>query len=214
MAPEHDPRPAGEQSPAAVPPTDDAGTTAPTAAVTPALPAQSPPPQSPPGQDPLGENPQAQSGASRPPAPGAPALPTAQAQAPAPVARQGGFLGWVRRRPFWGGLLVLVGGCEILLSERASITVVLHAGAESLTGYLLPGVIAVCGLLLLFNPMHRMFYSVIAVLCSLGTWVTSNLGGFVIGMLLGVVGSSLAFGWLPDQEPRRRRRRKTGTARA
>ena len=109
---------------------------------------------------------------------------------------------------------MVIGGCEILVSERANISVVLHAGTESLAGYLLPAVIAVCGLLLLFNPMHRMFYSVIAVLCSLGTWVTSNLGGFVVGMLLGVVGSSLAFGWMPDQEPRRWRRRKAGAASA
>jgi peptidoglycan/LPS O-acetylase OafA/YrhL len=107
---------------------------------------------------------------------------------------------------------VLLGGGEILLSERANISVVLHAGAESLAGYLLPAVIAVCGLLLIFNPMHRTFYSVIAVLCSLGSWVTSNLGGFIVGMLLGLVGGSLAFGWMPDQEPRRRRRRRAGAA--
>lgn len=119
-----------------------------------------------------------------------------------------GFKGWRRRRPFWGGLLVLLGGGEILLSERASISVVLHAGADSLAGYLLPAVMAVCGLLILFNPMHRIFYSVISVLCSLATWVTSNLGGFFIGMLFGLIGSSLAFGWLPDQEPRRWRRRR------
>ncbi len=131
-----------------------------------------------------------------------------------PAARQRGFRGWRRRRPFWGGLCVLLGGCETLLSERANISVVLHAGAESLAGYLLPAVVAICGLLIIFNPMHRLFYSVISVLCSLGMWVTSNLGGFVVGMLLGLVGSSLAFGWLPDQEPRRRRRGKAGAARA
>jgi hypothetical protein len=47
---------------------------------------------------------------------------------------------------------------------------------------------------------------------SLGTWLTSNIGGFVVGLLLGVVGSSVTFGWLPDQEPRvsRRKRREEG----
>jgi hypothetical protein len=129
---------------------------------------------------------------------------------PAPARPLRGFKGWRRGRPFWGGLLVLLGGGEILLSEQASISVVLKAGADSLAGYLLPVVMVVCGLLILFNPMHRIFYSVIAVLCSLATWVTSNLGGFFIGMLFGLIGSSLAFGWLPDQEPRRwRRSRKT-----
>ncbi|OON82808.1 DUF6114 domain-containing protein [Streptomyces tsukubensis] len=136
------------------------------------------------------------------------------AQAPAPVpsrrtpARTGAFRRWRRRRPFWGGLLVLLGGGEILFSQQAKISIVLKAGAESLAGYVLPMVMVVCGLLILFNPMHRLFYSIIGVLCSLATWITSNLGGFVIGMLLGVIGCSLSFGWLPNQEPRRWRRRR------
>ncbi|MFE2493465.1 DUF6114 domain-containing protein [Streptomyces scopuliridis] len=117
------------------------------------------------------------------------------------------FTAWRRRRPFWGGALLLLGGVEILLTEQASISVVLQAGAGGIAAYLLPLVMAVCGLLVLFNPGQRLFYSVIGVLVTLGTWVTSNLGGFFVGMLLGVIGSSLAFGWLPDQEPRRRRRR-------
>ncbi|WP_411113894.1 DUF6114 domain-containing protein [Streptomyces sp. 029-5] len=123
------------------------------------------------------------------------------------------FTAWRRRRPFWGGALLLLGGAEILLTEQASISVVLQAGAGGIAAYLLPLVMAVCGLLVLLNPGQRLFYSVIGVLVTLGTWVTSNLGGFFVGLLLGVIGSSLAFGWLPDQEPRRRRRRAPhGTA--
>jgi hypothetical protein len=71
-----------------------------------------------------------------------------------------------------------------------------------------------CGVLILFNPAQRLFYSVIGVLVSLGTWLTSNLGGFFMGLLLGVVGSCLTFGWLPDQEPRVSRRRRRKAARA
>ncbi|MER8001323.1 DUF6114 domain-containing protein [Streptomyces sp. NPDC004749] len=118
-----------------------------------------------------------------------------------------GFSAWRGRRPFWGGLLLLLGGGEILLTEQASISVVLQAGAGGIAAYLLPVVMAVCGILLLANPGQRLFYSVVGVLVSLGTWVTSNLGGFFVGLLLGLIGSCLAFGWLPDQEPRRRRRR-------
>ncbi|WP_374404632.1 DUF6114 domain-containing protein [Streptomyces sp. 35G-GA-8] len=117
------------------------------------------------------------------------------------------FTAWRGRRPFWGGTLLLLGGVEILLTEQASISVVLQAGAGGIAAYLLPLVMAVCGLLVLLNPGQRLFYSVIGVLVALGTWITSNLGGFFVGLVLGVVGSSLAFGWLPDQEPRRRRRR-------
>ncbi|MFF4210330.1 DUF6114 domain-containing protein [Streptomyces sp. NPDC001796] len=120
------------------------------------------------------------------------------------------FRRWRASRPFWGGLLLALGGAEILLTEKASLKVVMHIGMQGVAGYLLPTVMVLCGLLTLFNPTQRLFYSLIGILVSLGTWLTSNLGGFLIGLLLGAVGSCLAFGWLPDQEPRRgvlRRRR-------
>jgi hypothetical protein len=105
--------------------------------------------------------------------------------------------GWRRSRPFWGGLLVTLAGIEILATERAPVRVILHVGVIGIGGYLLPIVMILCGLLLWFNPAQRLFYSVLAVLLTLGTWVTSNLGGFFIGLVLGVVGGSLAFGWTP-----------------
>ncbi|WP_155058808.1 DUF6114 domain-containing protein [Streptomyces blattellae] len=122
------------------------------------------------------------------------------------------FRGWRSRRPFWGGLLLALGGVEVLLTMRASLKVVLHVGMQGVAGYLLPGLMVVLGLLVLFNPAQRLFYSITGVLVSLGTWMTSNLGGFLLGLLCGVVGSCLAFGWLPDQEPRRRLRRRAAKA--
>jgi hypothetical protein len=117
------------------------------------------------------------------------------------------FRRWRAARPFWGGLLLALGGAEILLTEKASLKVVMHIGMQGLAGYLLPALMLICGLLILFNPTQRLFYSICGVLLSLGTWLTSNLGGFLIGLLLGVVGSCLTFGWLPDQEPRQSRLR-------
>lgn len=118
------------------------------------------------------------------------------------------FRRWRADRPFWGGLLLALGGAEILLTMKASMKVVLHVGMQGLAGYLLPALMLLLGLLILFNPTQRLFYSITAVLLSLGTWLTSNLGGFFVGLLLGVVGSCLAFGWLPDQEPRKSRSRR------
>lgn len=118
------------------------------------------------------------------------------------------FRRWRADRPFWGGVLLALGGAEVLLTMKASVKVMLHAGMQGLAGYLLPTLMVLLGLLILFNPGQRLFYSITGVLVTLGTWLTSNLGGFFVGLLLGVVGSCLAFGWLPDQEPRRRRRRR------
>jgi Family of unknown function (DUF6114) len=108
---------------------------------------------------------------------------------------------WRRSRPFWGGLLIVLGAAEILLTERLPLRVILHLGVQGIAGYLLPVVMILCGLLLWFNPSQRVFYSILAVLLSLGTWVTSNLGGFIIGLVLGVVGGSLAFAWTPRPAP-------------
>ncbi|CAM5509922.1 DUF6114 domain-containing protein [Streptomyces aurantiogriseus] len=118
------------------------------------------------------------------------------------------FRQWRGRRPFPGGLMLALGGAWILVTMKAPLPVILHIGMQGLAGYLLPTLMLLIGLLILFNPTQRLFYSIIGVLLSLGTWLTSNLGGFMIGLLLGVVGSCLAFGWLPDQEPRRRLRQR------
>ncbi len=110
--------------------------------------------------------------------------------------------------------LGVAGGAEILASERAPVRVIVHLGVQGLAGYLLPLVLLLCGLLLWFNPEQRLFYSILAVVVSLGTWITSNLGGFILGLVLGVVGGSLAFGWtLGEPKPRQpssRRRAITG----
>ncbi|MFJ8629397.1 DUF6114 domain-containing protein [Streptomyces sp. NPDC093568] len=125
------------------------------------------------------------------------------------------FRQWRADRPFWGGLLLALGGAWILLTMKASLKVVLHVGMQGLAGYLLPTLMVLLGLLILFNPAQRLFYSITGVLISLGTWPTSNLGGFFVGLLLGVTGSCLTFGWLPDQEPRRGwRERRRGAVRA
>lgn len=120
------------------------------------------------------------------------------------------FRTWRAHRPFVGGLLLTLGGVEILLSMKISLKLVVHLGMQGLAGYLLPALMVVCGLLILFNPAQRLFYSIVGIMLTLGTWVTSNLGGFFVGLILGIVGSCMAFGWLPDQEPRvsRRQRRK------
>ncbi|MGW2374938.1 MULTISPECIES: DUF6114 domain-containing protein [Kitasatospora] len=142
-----------------------------------------------------------------------PAAAPAASEASAPTAAPASPAGrvkrdWRGRRPFWGGLLVTLGGAEMLFTLWAPLPLLLHISLVGLAGYLVPVVMVLCGLLILFNPAQRLFYSILAVLASLASWVTSNLGGFLIGMLLGVVGSCLTFGWLPDQPLRRGRQRR------
>jgi hypothetical protein len=111
------------------------------------------------------------------------------------------FMLWRRSRPFWGGLLVTGGAGEILASEHGPLQLVIHIGIQGLAGYLIPVMLLLCGVLLWFSPAQRAFYSLLAIVLALGSWVTSNLGGFFIGMLLGLVGGALAFAWTIDTDP-------------
>lgn len=110
------------------------------------------------------------------------------------------FRHWRRTRPFWGGLLVALGGGEMLLLYRASMKVSLHMGLYGIAGYAVPVMLVVLGLLLIFDPPHRLFYSVLSLLFSVASWMTSNLGGFLFGMLLAMTGASLAFGWAETRQ--------------
>lgn len=88
----------------------------------------------------------------------------------------------------------------MLVSEQAPVPVVTHIGVQGLAGYLIPAFLALCGALLWLNPIDRLFYSLVAIFLALGSWITSNLGGFFLGMLAGVVGGALAFAWTTDAE--------------
>ncbi|MDX2293545.1 MULTISPECIES: DUF6114 domain-containing protein [Streptomyces] len=105
----------------------------------------------------------------------------------APVRRA-----WRRRRPFGAGLAPALGGAEILLVQRAGPDVLLSAGAD--VRYGLPLLMCGCGVLVVLHPRGRRRYAVVGLLASLGSWVASDLGGFLVGMALGVAGGLLALG--------------------
>jgi hypothetical protein len=123
------------------------------------------------------------------------------------------FRAWRKSRPSWGALLIMLGGAEIFLTELSPLKVIMHLGLEGLAGQAIPILMIVCGALLLISPDQRLFYAVIAFLSSAASWVTSNLGGFFLGLLLGLIGSSMAIAWAPisgitGQRTRRRSRRR------
>jgi hypothetical protein len=115
-----------------------------------------------------------------------------------------GFRTWRRSRPFWAGLLLIVAGLELLTIPLPmhSMGLILHIGTGGVLGILIGAILIACALLLWFNPAQRIFYSIVAVLLAVAALIASNLGGFLIGTLLGVVGGSMGFAWTPGRAGR------------
>ncbi|MFG3438221.1 DUF6114 domain-containing protein [Nonomuraea sp. NPDC047897] len=108
-----------------------------------------------------------------------------------------GFRRWRRSRPFWGGLWVTLGGLAVLLAPLAPLPFIVHQGVAGVSGYLVGGLLATAGVLSWWRHEQRCFLGVVATGLSLASFVTSNLGGFGLGMALGVVGGALLVAWHP-----------------
>jgi hypothetical protein len=127
------------------------------------------------------------------------------------VSRRAAFRRWQRTCPFWGGFLLLLAGIELLLIPLSGIFIhgavklVVYIGIGGVFGVLLGVLLIACGLLLWLNPAHRTFYAIAGVLLAVLSFIASNFGGFFVGMLLGIIGGSMGFGWTPsaDQPARR-----------
>ncbi|WP_246835430.1 DUF6114 domain-containing protein, partial [Micromonospora sp. MH33] len=113
-----------------------------------------------------------------------------------------GFHSWRRTRPFWGGLLTALAGLEMFASTRMTLNgLSFHSGSTGLYSLLIPVILLSCGLLLWFSPGQRLFYSIVAMVTTVYSLMGLNLGGFFLGLLLGIIGSALAFAWTPIARP-------------
>ncbi|MEH0824826.1 MULTISPECIES: DUF6114 domain-containing protein [unclassified Micromonospora] len=109
-----------------------------------------------------------------------------------------GFRRWRRSRPFWGGLFTALAGVEMFASTRMTLNgLSFQSGATGLYSLLIPVILLTCGLLLWFSPAQRLFYSIVAAVTTIYSLMGLNLGGFFVGLLLGLVGSALGFAWTP-----------------
>ncbi|MET7572984.1 DUF6114 domain-containing protein [Streptomyces sp. NPDC005492] len=115
------------------------------------------------------------------------------------------FRGWRGTRPFWAGLFVMLGGLPIAYFPYAHLQVGHLTLAMSTTagaGSLIIGVLlVVLGFSLWFQKHVRTFAGTAAILLALVSIPVSNLGGFLIGFLLAMVGGALAVSWAPGAPP-------------
>lgn len=113
------------------------------------------------------------------------------------------FRAWRRTRPFWGGLLLVLGGLELLgiplsgILSRGAVRLVVYIGIGGIFGVLIGILLITAGIAVWVSPEHRVFYGVAGVVMGIASFPTSNLGGFFLCMLLAIIGGSIAFAWAP-----------------
>jgi hypothetical protein len=110
---------------------------------------------------------------------------------------------WRRGRPFWGGLLLLLAGLELVLLPLSGVLVhgglklVIYIGIGGVFGVLIGALLIAAGTAVLVNPEHRSFYGIAGIALGIASFPASNLGGFFIGMLLAIIGGALGYAWTP-----------------
>jgi Family of unknown function (DUF6114) len=116
---------------------------------------------------------------------------------PAVVRAYRAFRHWRKARPFPSGLLIVLSGIEIWAAPYSSIGVMIHEGIAGFSAVFVGTLLIVFGLTVWFAPMYRMFAGIAAILLGLIALPTINIGGFVIGTLLALIGGGLAVAWTP-----------------
>lgn len=107
------------------------------------------------------------------------------------------FRTWRHQRPFWAGIWAILGGAIVAYVPGTSFPLILLPGGLIWLGILVGVVIAVFGLFFWIQPELRRLLGVLTILLGLASFVTSDFGGLFIGMLLTLVGGSLALSWVP-----------------
>ncbi|MFC7307622.1 DUF6114 domain-containing protein [Streptomyces monticola] len=118
------------------------------------------------------------------------------ARLPMPEARRT-LRKWRRTRPFWGGLLLILGGTELLLVPLSPLTVLVSLGLGGIAAIGIGLGLVAAGIFLWLMPHARHYVSINALILSVLSFAATNLGGFLVGMGLGIAGSAMGFGWTP-----------------
>jgi uncharacterized protein DUF6114 len=119
------------------------------------------------------------------------------------MTRRAHWQAWRRSRPFWGGLLLILAGLELVLLPLSGVLVhgglklVIYIGIGGVFGVLIGALLIAAGTALLVNPEHRAFYGIAGIILGIASFPASNLGGFFLGMLLAIVGGALGYAWVP-----------------
>jgi hypothetical protein len=103
---------------------------------------------------------------------------------------------WRKQRPFWGSLFLMLAGIMVLGGPLSLFPMVMISGGTISEGLLVGTLLLVMGLLQLISPSHALVTGSIALVLSFAS-VLVALGGYGVGVFLGIIGSALGIAWRP-----------------
>jgi hypothetical protein len=111
------------------------------------------------------------------------------------------FRRWRGTRPFWAGAFTMSAGVPVIYVPYAQLSlggIPLALSTTAGAGSLVIGVLLiVLGFTLWFQQQVRVFAGIAAMLLALVSLPLANFGGFLLGLLCGLVGGALACSWVP-----------------
>lgn len=111
------------------------------------------------------------------------------------------FRAFRRTRPFWGGLWTILAGLWIVRAMNFGIGLAITGGWSYSAGYTLGGALALFGLVAWFAPHYKGLVGLLAFVTALIAFVAANLGGYLVGTVLGIIGGSMIWAW-GEKKPR------------
>ncbi|MDO7867949.1 DUF6114 domain-containing protein [Nocardioides jiangxiensis] len=108
---------------------------------------------------------------------------------------------YLKTRPT-AGSLVLAAGAYFVLRPVVDSTFqfLAYLGTGGAQIYILGGGMLAAALVSFFMPAQRHFPALMAMAFSIASLPLANLGGWLIGMILGIAGSGMIFAWTPYSE--------------
>ena len=129
------------------------------------------------------------------------------------------FTLWRRSRPFGGGLCMILSGIVLMVPAYLTLKVgdmlVTVSSLSGVSTLLLGVLLIVCGLLAWFRADGRILWGVAAMLMGIIALPTSNIGGFLLGTILALIGGAWALSWTPfsrDKNASKKNRKKRTAA--
>lgn len=105
------------------------------------------------------------------------------------------FRAFRRTRPFWGGLWTMLAGIWIMRAMNFGIGLAISGGWNYSAGYTLGGALVLFGLTAWFAPHYKGLVGILAFAVALIAFVAANLGGYLVGTVLGIIGGSMIWAW-------------------